>query len=310
MRSRDVEEVKRNRIRAAEAEAGLDPRNIMDPYAPYSSPGMDHERSPGGLENEDNPFTMSSAALPLVSNASPFQRADQYDDDAFGELRSLKSGAYDNRSRYDTHDDDVSNYGTESYAPSRNMFQSANQKNQLEKEPLAGEIHEGEVTEEVKETSARRKWVTLCWVLTFWVPNFTLKYLGRMKRMDVRQAWREKLAINIIIWFMCACAVFVIAILGLVICPTQHVYSASELQSHSFQNQPNNVFTSIHGEVFDLSSIANKHYRTINIVPVKSILKYGGTSSDKLFPLQVSILVVNQDVITNTYHRSVLYAEE
>ena len=45
----------------------------------------------------------------------------------------------------------------------------------------------------------------------------------------MRQAWHEKLALNIIIWFICACAVFVITVLGLVICPTQHVFNTSEL---------------------------------------------------------------------------------
>ena len=35
LRSRDTEEQKRNRIRDAEAEAGLDPRGLSDPYAPY-----------------------------------------------------------------------------------------------------------------------------------------------------------------------------------------------------------------------------------------------------------------------------------
>jgi len=44
-----------------------------------------------------------------------------------------------------------------------------------------------------------------------------------MKCEDIRQAWREK--INFIIWFICACAVFVIIFLGLpVICPTEYVF--------------------------------------------------------------------------------------
>ena len=69
------------------------------------------------------------------------------------------------------------------------------------------------------------------------------------------QAWCEKLALNLIIWFICACAVFVIAVLGLVTCPTQHVFNTPELASHSYQNDPNNVYTSIRGEVFDLSGV-------------------------------------------------------
>ena len=74
-----------------------------------------------------------------------------------------------------------------------------------------------------------------------------------MKRIDVQQARREKLALNIRIWFICACAVFVIAVLGNLICLTQHVFSTGELASHSETSDPNNVFTAIRGEVFDLT---------------------------------------------------------
>ncbi|KAH7904684.1 hypothetical protein BJ138DRAFT_982004, partial [Hygrophoropsis aurantiaca] len=70
---------------------------------------------------------------------------------------------------------------------------------------------------------------------------------GRVKQEDVCQAWREKLAPNIIIWFICGCAVFVVAFLGRIICPTEHVFSTNELQEHSYHNSPNNVYTSIRG---------------------------------------------------------------
>ena len=76
-------------------------------------------------------------------------------------------------------------------------------------------------------------------------------HIGRMKRMDIRQAWHEKLALNI-----CACVVFVIVVLGVVICPAEHVYNTAELASHSSTLSPYNVLTSIRGEVLDLTSVA------------------------------------------------------
>jgi chitin synthase len=287
LRANDVEEQKRNRVRDAETSPGIDPHENNDPYAPYSSPGAQ--------TFEEQPFSAafgdpnhSSQALPLVANASPFQRANLYDED-YDERKSFRSDDYEGRSRFTTHhEDSVSNFGTESYAPSRNMFQNTDKKGLLDKEALAGEIQEGETTEVLKETSARRKWVTLCWMLTFWIPTPLLTYLGRMKRPDVRQAWREKLALNMLIWFICACAVFVIAVLGAVICPTQHVFSTAELASHSFTSNPNNVLTSIRGEVFQLNQIASTHNRIVSVVPGKSILKYGGISADNIFPVQVS----------------------
>jgi len=287
IRSRDVEEQKRNRIRDAEAEAGLDPRGLSDPYAPYRSPNEDFDApSPwvgGGFADAQYGSTQ---ALPLVANAAnPFQRADLYEDD-YDENKSVD---FDARSKFTSQrDDSVSHFGSESYAPSRNMFQNTDKRGLMEKEALAGEIQEGETTEILKESSARRRWVALCWILTFWIPTPLLTYVGRMKRMDVRQAWREKFALNLIIWFICCCAVFVIAVLGVVICPTEHVYNSAELASHSFALNPNNVYTSIRGEVFDLTNIAATHQRVVGVVPAKTILKYGGQSADNIFPVQVS----------------------
>ncbi|KAF8147259.1 glycosyltransferase family 2 protein [Crassisporium funariophilum] len=269
LRSRDVEEQKRDRLRDAEAEAGLDPRGLTDPYAPYRSPNEELDVSPWGASGSyGDPFSNSNQALPLVSNSAPFQRADLYDD--YDENKSVQSEDFDARSRFTSQrDDSVSHFGSESYAPSRNMFQNTDKRGLMEKEALAGEIQEGETTEVLKESSARRRW---------------------MKRMDVRQAWREKLALNLLIWFICGCAIFVIAVLGVVICPTEHVFNSAELASHSFALSPNNVYTSIRGEVFDLTNIAATHQRVVGVVPNKSILKYGGQSADSIFPVQVSAL--------------------
>ena len=66
--------------------------------------------------------------------------------------------------------------------------------------------------------------------------------------------------------------------------------STSELASHNVNNDPNNVYTSIRGEVFDLTEIAAVHTRRINVVPSKVILKYGGVAADDIFPVQVSFL--------------------
>jgi chitin synthase len=121
--------------------------------------------------------------------------------------------------------------------------------------------------------------------------------LGGSKRMDIRQAWREKLALNLLIWFICGCAVFVIAVLGVLICPTEHVFNTSELASHSFTLSPNNLYTSIRGELFDLSTskLTQAHQRVVSVVPSKSILNYGGEAADAIFPVQVCYDVIRVD---------------
>ena len=65
--------------------------------------------------------------------------------------------------------------------------------------------------------------------------------------------------LNFIIWFICACAVFIIAALKLVIRPTEHFFSSLELASRSYSNLPNNVYTAIHGEMFDLTEVSVMH---------------------------------------------------
>jgi chitin synthase len=298
LRAVDSEETKRNRIRDAEVEAGLDPRGLADPYAPYPSPSAEETPWSGGYNDA---YHTSSQALPLVANASPFQRADMYDDGFDG--RSVQSDDFDARSRLTSNrDDTVSNYGSESYAPSRNMFQNAEKRGLVtDKEQLAGEIQEGEVTETVKESSARRRWVALCWILTWWVPSPLLTHIGRMKRLDIRQAWREKLALNLIIWAICACAIFVIVFLGDVICPKEHVYNTSELASHGPKTNTGSVYIGIRGEVFDLSSIAARHGRTVGVVPQTAVLNYGGKAADDLFPVQVSALCDGIDGNVNPF---------
>ncbi|KAF7342277.1 Glycosyltransferase family 2 protein [Mycena venus] len=311
LRAHDVEEQKRNRV----PEGGA---AMADPYAPYTpgSPMLDAGEMPwggsaGGGGAFHDPYSGgghgSSAALPLVANASPFQRADLYerdgyDDAGYDERGSLRrageSDPFDTQSRFTSARDDdrdtASNFGSESYAPSRNMFEAKHAGGGaplLDKDALAGEIAEGETTEVYKESSARRRWTFLCRLLTWWIPDFLLSWCGRMKRGDVRQAWREKLALNMLIWFICLCTAFVIVFLGRLICPTEHVFSQSELQSHNFQFSPNNVYTSVRGEVFDLNTITSLHERTVSVVPAKTILKtYGGTSADSIFPVQVSAL--------------------
>ena len=61
--------------------------------------------------------------------------------------------------------------------------------------PFKVRIREGEITEVLKETSARRRWVALCWLLTWWVPSPCLMYVGRMKRAFVRPGEKSLLSI-------------------------------------------------------------------------------------------------------------------
>lgn len=152
--------------------------------------------------------------------------------------------------------------------------------------------------EEVKTSPSRIRWMVIVWALTFLIPDFMIRWIGRMPRKDVRTAWREKLAINMLIWFSCLFSVFFIMIFPKLLCPTQHVYSAAELSSYNGKDN-NGALVSIRGIVLDLEKFAPVHYPTV--VPQKSLLKYAGLDATALFPVQVSALCqgVNGDGIDN-----------
>ena len=139
--------------------------NAGNPYVPSLSPLV-----AGG---EDTGFgnTYGDQA-PLVGRGSSFHHEYEVEVD---EDKSMQSDNFDYCScLMSDQDDSNSNYGTESYAPSRNMFQAADKEGHIPKEMLSGKNLEG-------KTSARRRWVLLCWLLTWWIPSPFLKWFGHMK---------------------------------------------------------------------------------------------------------------------------------
>ncbi|KAH0536055.1 hypothetical protein FGG08_007036 [Glutinoglossum americanum] len=63
-------------------------------------------------------------------------------------------------------------------------------------------------------STSRRLWVILTWTLTFWIPSPILSYIGRMKRPDVRMAWREKVTIVFLISVVNAAMVYTMIRVG------------------------------------------------------------------------------------------------
>lgn len=270
------------RFQEPQDQFGHQELEVADPFSPH--PRGSHAQHQGS--HNVIPESESLSALPLVHHAAGAGDEDYDDYDVEGKYPQDKGN-----SRYGG--ETASFVGTEQYAPSRNMFSDLD-KNGLaypvEKEAFGEEVGENETVEEMKVTASRKRWVFLTNALTWWIPGFLLSWIGGLKRPDIRQAWREKLTINLIIWFICGCAVFVIAILGNIICPREYVYSAGELSSHSFDNNPDDVFVTIRGEVFDLSSLGQNHLTVVPVVPTKSIMKYGGLDASNIFPVQVSAL--------------------
>ncbi|KAF3289889.1 hypothetical protein TWF970_003633 [Orbilia oligospora] len=172
------------------------------------------------------------------------------------------------------------------------MFRHFDTREQMAEKGAAAREEE---IDEVVVSGSRKRWLFLVYMLTFWLPDFFLSWLGRMKRKDIRVAWREKLAINILIWLSCGFVIFFIVWFPNLICPKQNVFTLDELKAYSFDKtkKSSNVLTAIRGEVFDLSSFSNTHYPSI--VPQDDVLAYGGRDASALFPVQVSALCRGRD---------------
>lgn len=96
--------------------------------------------------------------------------------------------------------------------------------------------------------------------LTFKSP--CLNYCGHMPRKDIQMAFREKVALNIIIYFFCLVLLFFIVGFGRVICPNQEVLSKFELSSKTDLNDP---WVSAFGRVYQISDIVQNHIKAYGV---------------------------------------------
>ncbi|KIW58678.1 hypothetical protein PV05_03177 [Exophiala xenobiotica] len=172
---------------------------------------------------------------------------------------------------------------------SGDMFRNLETKEELAQKANKKKMEEVDI---VPMSGSRKRWLAIVYLLTWYLPDFSIKWVGRMKRKDVRTAWREKFAINLLIWLSCAFAVFFIIIFPGLICPKQNVYSAEELSSHDGQGK-HGSYVAIRGYVFDLGAFMPNHYPSI--VPQSSLKKYAGIDATSLFPVQVSALCQGKD---------------
>jgi len=280
LRAADSDEVEANQ-RKAFMDSDAAARGEVDPFSPSGVLEDLGDMAAGGgvgggfVGAYGDPFReQSTAVLPLVGNR------DDSMDDAKSELTDF-SGIGGGRGYLGGMAGSASVVGSEAYAPSRNMF--AGGMNEKETAFTAPPLDE--TTEVAAVSSSRRRWVAITWMCTFWIPTFVLKMCG-LERPDIRMAWREKLTINLMIWFVCASAIFVIAVLGNLICPKEHVYSTSEFNAKSSATS----LTSIRGEVFDLTNLINTHRSIVSVVPESSLMKYSGVDASGIFPVQVNAL--------------------
>ena len=116
---------------------------------------------------------------------------------------------------------------------------------------LDPELAKNRVIETRRVSMGRRLWVAFVWAVTFWVPSPLLRFIGRMRRPDIRLAWREKVALCLIILLMNGIIIFWIIILGDLLCPNfKKAWRADELLAHTADDD---FWVAVNGRVYDIS---------------------------------------------------------
>ncbi|KAG0045772.1 hypothetical protein BGZ83_009004 [Gryganskiella cystojenkinii] len=109
------------------------------------------------------------------------------------------------------------------------------------------------------KTKTRRAWVAFVWLNTFWIPSFLLSFCGRMKRPDVQMAWREKVTLCLIVFWLSAMVIFFIIGLPKVMCPTfDQMFNPKEINYH--QDATSDFWVSIYGNVYDITKFAKNDH--------------------------------------------------
>ena len=137
-------------------------------------------------------------------------------------------------------------------------------------------------------SKSRRVWVAFVWALTGWIPSFILRYVGRMKRPDVRFAWREKVVLMLLIFFLNAVVIFYIVEFGRLLCPNfDKAWNQKEVGYHQGDDD---FWVSIHGKVYDISKFWKVSHGDIQPLADKASMQpLAGLNLDAYFPVPLSI---------------------
>ncbi|ODA78502.1 hypothetical protein RJ55_05883 [Drechmeria coniospora] len=138
----------------------------------------------------------------------------------------------------------------------------------------------------------RRLWVGFVWALTFWIPSFLLRFVGRMRRPDVRMAWREKLALCFLIFLMNAIVVFWIIGFGRLLCPNyDRAWTLSEVSTHKGDDD---FWISVRGKVYDISNFWRQPHSDTDVKPTVDVMQQlAGLNMDEYFPLPLDMACGN-----------------
>ncbi|KAI9252828.1 chitin synthase [Phascolomyces articulosus] len=256
------------------------------------------EAAAQAVENEENP------------DQNPFGDPDH--DCGASDMYTTDNDFYDDRTEVGDHhgsdimgkqssqwceDDDMDGY-MDLYGPNMDMSKMVEDYN----------VQQEELIEEVPITPIRQWWARFVWFCTWWIPSFTLRYIGKMDRQDVRMAWREKVTLCLLIFLLSGAIVFVIVGLGEVICPgTKDLYTSGDVQGHQTLED---YWISVRGKVYDMTDfVANPHGSNAYVASKSTLEPLGGRDLSYTFPPPLTEAckgLVTDDSITITPNETIV----
>lgn len=250
--------------------------NMMPPTAlhtGYSSTGSGffppqpfHDSPNGSNEQLVHQRNMSQATLGM---AQPL-RAPSIAPTAVTGMQNRTNGDYGLGHKGDNHKGDV--FYNEEGEFTGNMDPSLAAGKKIESRPIS---------------RGRKFWVFLVWALTFWIPSPLLRFVGRMRRPDVRMAWREKLVLCFFIVLLNAMIVFWIIFFGRVLCPNyDKAWSRNEVKNHLGADD---FWVSIHGKVYDISKFWKLEHGIRGFQTTQQVMEpLAGLDMDAYFPIPLT----------------------
>ena len=163
---------------------------------------------------------------------------------------------------------------------------------------LDPEIGDPKKIESKPTSKGRQAWVSFVWAMTFFIPSILLRVIGRMKRPDVRMAWREKVTLVMLIFLFNGVVIFYIVAFSRLLCPNfDKAWNAKEVSYHTGTTD---YYASIYGKVYDFTKFYKLQHSDSSIKTDSSnMLPYAGLNLDGYFPPPLNIACPGLNVDSN-----------
>jgi cellulose synthase/poly-beta-1,6-N-acetylglucosamine synthase-like glycosyltransferase/cytochrome b involved in lipid metabolism len=124
-------------------------------------------------------------------------------------------------------------------------------------------------------SAARRRWLIFSNLITFYIPDCILD--RKLKRIEVRQAWREKTAFFTIFLLLSAILLFFVAIVPELLCGSINLYTWDTIFKSS------GMIMILNGKVYDVTKFVHSHPG-----PTSKFVSFSGQDVSHVFETEIS----------------------